>query len=60
MVQIILTKADKLSKNAAASQKALFRREFGLTEDQIMVYSSTNHTMRGDLIERIMGAVNNF
>ena len=60
MVQIVLTKSDKLSKNAAASQKALFRRELGLSEDQIMVYSSANHTMRGDLIERIMGAVNNF
>ena len=60
MVQVILTKADKLSKNAAASQKALFRRELGLTEDQIIVYSSTNHSTRGDLIERIMGAVNNF
>lgn len=60
MVQIILTKADKLSKNAAMSQKALFRREFGLTDDQIMVYSSTQHTTRGELIERIMGAVNNF
>ena len=60
MVQIILTKADKLSKNAAMSQKALLRREFGLTDDQIMVYSSTQHTTRGELIERIMGAVNNF
>lgn len=60
MVQIILTKADKLSKNVAMSQKALFRREFGLTDDQIMVYSSTQHTTRGELIERIMGAVNNF
>ena len=60
MVQIILTKADKLSKNAAMSQKALFRREFGLTDDQIMVYSSTQNTTRGELIERIMGAVNNF
>ena len=60
MVQIVLTKSDKLSKNAAASQKALFRRELGLSEDQIMIYSSANHTMRGDLIERIMGAVNNF
>ncbi|MBR6636020.1 MAG: YihA family ribosome biogenesis GTP-binding protein [Phascolarctobacterium sp.] len=60
MVQIILTKSDKLSKNAAMSQKALFRREFGLTDDQIMVYSSTQHTTRGELIERIMGAVNNF
>ena len=60
MVQIILTKSDKLSKNAAASQKALFRRELGLSDDQIMVYSSSNHNMRGELIERIMGAVNNF
>lgn len=60
MVQVILTKADKLSKNAAMSQKALFRRELGLKDDQIMVYSSTQHTTRGDLIERIMGAVNNF
>ena len=60
MVQIILTKSDKLSKNAAASQKALFRRELGLNDDQIMVYSSSNHNMRGELIERIMGAVNNF
>lgn len=60
MVQVILTKADKLSKNAAMSQKALFRRELGLSDDQIMVYSSTQHTTRGELIERIMGAVNNF
>ncbi|MBQ8417639.1 MAG: YihA family ribosome biogenesis GTP-binding protein [Phascolarctobacterium sp.] len=60
MVQIILTKSDKLSKNAAMSQKALFRRELGLSDDQIMVYSSANHTMRGELIERIMGAVNNY
>lgn len=60
MVQVILTKADKLSKNAAMSQKALFRRELGLKDDQIMVYSSTQHTTRGELIERLMGAVNNF
>lgn len=60
MVQIVLTKADKLSKNAAMAQKALFRRELGLSEDQIMIYSSTQHTMRGELIERVMGAVGNY
>lgn len=53
-VQVVLTKCDKLSRNAADSQKALFKREMGLYEDQIMVYSSTAHTMRGELIRRIM------
>ena len=53
-VQVILTKADKLSKNAAESQKALFKRALGLYEDQIMIYSSTQHTMRTELIARIM------
>ena len=31
-VQIVLTKADKLSKNAALAQKALFKRELGLDD----------------------------
>lgn len=53
-VQVILTKCDKLSRNAAESQKALFKREMGLFEDQIMIYSSTAHTTRGELIARIM------
>lgn len=53
-VQVVLTKSDKLSRNAAESQKALFKREMGLFEDQIMVYSSTAHSMRGELISRIM------
>lgn len=53
-VQVILTKADKLSKSAADSQKALFKRTLGIYEDQIMLYSSTQHTMRGELISRIM------
>lgn len=56
-VQVVLTKADKLSKNAAMSQKALFRRELGLTDDQIITYSSTQHTMRSELIARIMNAL---
>ncbi len=56
-VQLVLTKADKLSKNAALAQQALFKRELGLAEGQAMAYSSTQHTMRGELIERIMGAL---
>ena len=56
-VQLVLTKADKLSRSAADSQKALFKRELGLYEDQIMVYSSTQHHMRGELIARIMKVV---
>ncbi len=56
-VQVILTKSDKLSKNAAESQKALFKRELGLYEDQIMTYSSAQHNMRGELIGRIMKTI---
>lgn len=56
-VQVVLTKADKLSKNAAMSQKAMFKREMGLTDAEIIIYSSTQHTMRSELINRIMGAL---
>ena len=56
-VQVVLTKSDKLSKNAAMSQKALFKREMGLKEHEIITYSSSQHTMRGELIERIMNAL---
>ena len=56
-VQVVLTKSDKLSKNAAMSQKALFKREMGLKEHEIIIYSSSQHTMRGELIERIMNAL---
>ena len=56
-VQIVLTKSDKLSKNAAMSQKALFKREMGLSEDDIITYTSSQHTNRGELINRIMAAL---
>lgn len=56
-IQIILTKADKLSKNAAMAQKALYRKELELYEDQIMIYTSTQHTYRSELIYRIMNAL---
>lgn len=56
-VQVVLTKADKLSKNAAMAQKALFKREMSLSDDEIITYSSTQHTMRSELIARIMNAL---
>lgn len=56
-VQIVLTKSDKLSKNVAMSQKALFKREMGLSEDDIITYTSSQHTNRGELINRIMAAL---
>ncbi|MDY4920845.1 MAG: ribosome biogenesis GTP-binding protein YihA/YsxC [Phascolarctobacterium sp.] len=56
-VMIVLTKSDKLSKNAAMSQKALFKRTMGLAEDEIITYTSSQHTNRGELIARIMSAL---
>jgi len=53
-VFVILTKADKLSKSAAMAQKNLYQNAFGLANENIMAYSSLNHTMRGELINRIM------
>ncbi len=59
-IQVILTKSDKLSKNAAMSQKALFRRELGLTDEQLMTYTSAQHTMRSELITRIMDTLQEY
>lgn len=57
-VQVILTKSDKLSKNAAMAQKALFKRELGLDDSRIMAYTSSQHTMRSELIQRLMEYIN--
>ena len=56
-VQVVLTKSDKLSKNAAMSQKALFKKAMGLSEDAIITYTSSQHTNRSELINRIMAAL---
>ena len=56
-VQVVLTKSDKLAKNAAMSQKALFKKEMGLSEDDIITYTSSQHTNRSELINRIMAAL---
>ena len=56
-VQLVLTKADKLSKSAVMAQRALFAREMGLNNQEVVAYSSTQHTTRGELIGRIMDAL---
>lgn len=53
-VLIVLTKADKLSKNQALSQKALFKRQLKLTDEEIEIYSSLDNKQRGILINRLM------
>lgn len=53
-VQLILTKADKLSKSAASAQKAMYKKLLGLYEDQLLTYSSTQHGTRSELIDRLM------
>lgn len=56
-VQIVLTKMDKLSRNAAAAQVASFRKALDLPVERIMAYSVLQPIMRGELIQRIMGSL---
>ena len=56
-VIVVLTKADKLSKGAALAQQNLYQNAFGLANENIMIYSSSQHTMRGELISRIMDSL---
>jgi GTP-binding protein len=53
-ILVILTKSDKLNKSAVISQLALYKKTFGLDDDHILTYTSTAHTNRRDLINRIM------
>ncbi|MDO4936221.1 MAG: ribosome biogenesis GTP-binding protein YihA/YsxC [Phascolarctobacterium sp.] len=53
-VLVVLTKADKLSKNQVASQVALFKRELHLEERDVVAYSSLDNKQRGFLIDRLM------
>ena len=56
-VQIVLTKMDKLSRNAAASQVAAFKKALDLTENRILAYSVPQPTMRFQLIQRMIGTL---
>ncbi|MCH3950280.1 MAG: ribosome biogenesis GTP-binding protein YihA/YsxC [Acidaminococcus sp.] len=52
---VILTKSDKLNKSAVITQTALYKKTFGLSDDKLITYTSTAHTNRKELIQRIMG-----
>ncbi|MBO5992496.1 MAG: YihA family ribosome biogenesis GTP-binding protein, partial [Acidaminococcaceae bacterium] len=56
-IHVVLTKADKLGRNAAMSQRAAFKKALGLTDEQITAYSVLQPTMRLDFINRIMAAL---
>ena len=56
-VHIVLTKADKLSKNAALSQLATIRKSLGLSDTQITAYSVPQPAMRLEFINRIMAVL---
>ena len=56
-VQIVLTKMDKLSRNAALGQVAAFKKALNLTDDRILAYSVPQPAMRLDLIQRIISTL---
>ena len=56
-LMIILTKSDKLNKGAVAAQKELYKKTFGLDDARILTYTSTAHTNRRELIERILATL---
>ena len=39
---VVATKADKLSNNEIAKNKAVMRRELDLKEDELIIFSSQN------------------
>ena len=49
----VATKADKLSKNEIAKNKAMVKRELGLTEDELVVFSAQSGLNKEVLLARI-------
>ena len=50
---VILTKSDKMGKSASALRVKVFKEILKLADEHIMTYTSTQHTMRNELIRRI-------
>ena len=50
---VIATKADKLSNNEIAKNKAVMKRELVLKEEEIVVFSAQNGRGKEDLLKRI-------
>ena len=53
-VQLVLTKADKLSHSAAETKKNALKKQLGIDDSRIILYSVTQPLMRAELINRIM------
>lgn len=53
-VQLVLTKADKLSHSAAEAKKNALKKQLGIDDSRIIFYSVTQPLMRAELINRIM------
>ncbi len=52
-VQVIFTKADKLSKQAVNAQHRALSKALGLKPEDVVVYSAPSHTGRVELINRL-------
>ena len=50
---VVATKADKLSNNEIAKNKAVIKRELNLTEDEFMIFSAVNGLHKEELLKRI-------
>ena len=53
-VQLVLTKEDKLSLSPAAAKKNALKKQLGIDDSRIILYSVTQPLMRAELINRIM------
>ena len=56
-VLVIATKADKVSKNAAAKSIAAIKRKLGVQEMDVLPYSSVKNQGRDELLEVIAGCL---
>ena len=54
---VIATKADKVSKNAAAKSIAAIKRKLGVQEMDVLPYSSVKNQGRDELLEVIAGCL---
>ena len=50
---VVATKADKLSNNDIAKNKAVVKRELGLNDDELVIFSAQNGRGKEELLKRI-------
>jgi len=52
-VQIVATKADKLSRNELAKQRGIICKELGVAKEELIAYSAVNAVGRDELLDQI-------